>query len=92
MKLFVGNLSYTTSEDELKKLFEEFGQVREVLIITDRATRQSRGFGFVTMEVAANAHAAIQALNGTDLHGRRIGVEEAKSKPNPRDNGKEKSR
>jgi RNA recognition motif-containing protein len=81
-KIYVGNLSFNTTEDELRQLFTEHGAVESVNVITDRQTGQSRGFGFVEM-AAADADAAISALNGTTLGDRSLNVNEAR----PRRNG-----
>lgn len=73
-KLFVGGLSYDTSDDGLKKAFEKYGEVAEAIVITDRDTGRSRGFGFVTMADRKDAPKAIKGLDGTDLDGRTIVV------------------
>ncbi len=78
MKIYVGNLSFSTTEDSLRTKFEEFGQVEEVAIITDRDTGRSRGFGFVTMPSSDEATAAIEALNSVELDGRALKVNEAR--------------
>ena len=78
MKIYVGNLSYDTTEDTLRDLFAQHGEVEEVAIVTDRATGRPRGFGFVTMPNANEAQAAIAALNGTDMDGRSLNVNEAR--------------
>jgi cold-inducible RNA-binding protein len=80
MKLFVGNLSFSTTENELEDLFSEHGTVTEVGLVTDRATGRSRGFAFVTMGNASEAQAAISALDGKDFGGRNIAVNEARPK------------
>lgn len=77
-KLFVGNLSYGTTADDLRDLFSQFGRVISAQIVTDRQTGASRGFGFV--ELAEGAEEAIEALNGFPLHGRALTVNEAKSR------------
>ena len=79
--IFVGNLSYQTTEDELRVAFEAFGAVERVSLITDRETGQPRGFGFVEMGNAAEAAAAINGLNGTAMNGRAMNVNEARPKP-----------
>ena len=79
-KLYVGNLSFSTTEDELRTIFENHGSVASVNVITDRETGRARGFAFVEMEEASAADAAIQALDGTDLGGRNIRVNEAQDK------------
>jgi cold-inducible RNA-binding protein len=80
MKLYVGNLAFETTENDLQDLFEQQGQVTEVSLINDRMTGRSRGFGFVTMESAAAGQAAITALNGKELHGRALTVNEARAR------------
>lgn len=78
--IFVGNLSYGATEESVKSLFESHGAVDRVNIITDRDTGQSRGFGFVEMPNDAEAERAIAALNGTELSGRALNVNEARPK------------
>lgn len=80
-KLFVGNLSFRTTQDELFDLFTQYGAVESVAIINDRETGQPRGFAFVEMTNADEAEAAIAALNGTELGGRAINVNEARPRP-----------
>lgn len=78
--IFVGNLSFNTSEDELRKLFEAYGQVDRVSILTDRETGRSRGFGFVEMTNGEEGEKAIAGLNGSQFGGRTINVNEARPK------------
>jgi cold-inducible RNA-binding protein len=78
--IFVGNLSFNTVEDELRQLFQTYGQVDRVSILTDRETGRSRGFAFVEMANAEEGEKAIAALNGTDVGGRTINVNEARPK------------
>ena len=78
--IFVGNLSFNTNEDELRQLFEGYGQVDRVSIMTDRDTGRSRGFGFVEMASNEDGEKAIAALNGTQVSGRTINVNEARPK------------
>ncbi len=78
MKLFVGNLSFQTTENELQDMFEPYGTVKEALLVMDKMTNRPRGFGFVTMSSAAEGQAAIEALNGKSLGGRNIAVNEAR--------------
>ncbi len=78
--IFVGNLSFNTSEEELRKLFEAYGQVDRVSILTDRETGRSRGFGFVEMTNAEEGEKAIAGLNGSQFGGRTINVNEARPK------------
>lgn len=80
-KLFVGGLSWNTSDDTLRGAFERFGNVSEAKVIMDRETGRSRGFGFVTFDDPEEAHAAISALDGSDLDGRKIKVNEAQERP-----------
>ncbi len=79
--IFVGNLDFNTSEDELRQLFEAYGQVDRVAIMTDRDTGRSRGFGFVEMASAEDGEKAIAALNGSQVGGRTLNVNEARPKP-----------
>ena len=81
MKLYVGNLSFNLSDNDLKAKFEEFGAVESANIITDRETGRSKGFGFVEMVDAANAAEAIAQLNGSDYEGRKVIVNEARPRP-----------
>lgn len=78
--IFVGNLSFSTNEDELRQLFEPYGQVERVSILTDRDTGRSRGFGFVEMNSNEDGDKAITALNGSQFGGRTINVNEARPK------------
>ena len=80
MNIYVSNLAYTTTEDELSHLFESYGTVESVRIITDRATGRSRGFAFVEMPDAIEGNAAMANLNGTVLGGRTLTVTEARSR------------
>jgi len=77
-KLYVGNLTFGVTSDDLQQLFEEFGAVRSAEVLVDRETNRSRGFGFVEMEDDAAAAAAIENLDGQDHQGRRLTVNEAK--------------
>ena len=78
MNIFVGNLSYRMQENELETAFAQHGEVQSAKIILDRETGRSRGFGFVEMPNAAEGRTAIEALNGQDVAGRNIVVNEAK--------------
>ena len=78
--IFVGNLSFNTNEDEVRQLFESYGQVDRVSIMTDRDTGRSRGFGFVEMTNNEDGEKAIAALNGSQVGGRTINVNEARPK------------
>ncbi|MBK7749139.1 MAG: RNA-binding protein [Candidatus Obscuribacter sp.] len=84
-KLFVGNLSFKTTQQGLQDLFAEYGEVVSVSIPTDRETGKQRGFAFIEMANQANAEAAIKALNGHELDGRQIAVNV--STPKPKDGG-----
>lgn len=79
--IFVGNLNFNTSEEELRQMFEVHGQVERVSILTDRDTGRSRGFGFVEMANAEEGDKAIAALNGSQIGGRTLNVNEARPKP-----------
>lgn len=80
MKLYVGNLAYSTDEDMLRKTFEQYGEVESANVVTDRDTGRSKGFGFIEMKNDDEAKAAIEALNGTELDGRTIKVSESQPK------------
>jgi RNA recognition motif-containing protein len=93
MKLYVGNLSFETTENDLQDLFEKHGQVSEVSLMMDRMTGKSRGFAFVTMNDNAQAGAAMTALNGKEVGGRTLNVNEARAReerPRPGGNGNRK--
>jgi len=83
MNIYCGNLSFSASEDELRSLFEEYGQVASVAVIKDKMTGQSRGFAFVEMPDDSEAQAAISALNGKDFKNRNLVVNPAR----PREEG-----
>ena len=78
MKVFVGNLSFNTSDDDLRKAFAAYGEVSSAQVITDRETMRSRGFAFVEMPDDSAAQKAIAGLNGKELQGRALTVNEAK--------------
>ena len=82
-KIYVGNMAYSTTEQQLTDLFSQYGTVQSVNIVVDRYTNQAKGFGFVEMEDDA-AEAAISALNGKELGGRQLKVNEAMNKRPPR--------
>ena len=84
MKLFVGNFSFSTTEEDLQALFAPFGAIDSVAVVTDRQTGRSRGFGFVEMGDRGEAEKAIEALNGKEFGGRTLNVNEARPKA---DNG-----
>jgi len=81
-KIYVGNMPFSMTEDNLRDLFKEYGEVESVAVITDRETGRPRGFGFV--EMATGAPEAIQALNGQEVDGRALKVNEAKPRENNR--------
>lgn len=81
MRLYVGNLGYSVSDDELQQVFAPFGQVASATVITDRDSGQSKGFGFVDMPSTAEAQAAITGLNGKEMNGRALTVSEARARP-----------
>jgi RNA recognition motif-containing protein len=80
MNIYVGNLPFNTTEADLREAFERFGRVDATSIIVDRHTNQSRGFGFVEMADSGEGKAAIEALNGTDMQGRTLRVNEARAR------------
>jgi RNA recognition motif-containing protein len=84
MKIYVGNLPYRITEQELRTAFESHGQVESVTLVTDKHTGQSKGFGFVEMPVQADAENAIKALDGSALGGRNIRVNQARPKSDAR--------
>ena len=80
MKIYVGNMSYDTSEDDLRKAFEAHGAVDSVAVISDQYSGRSKGFGFVEMSNDTEAKAAMESLNDSDLQGRTLKVNEARSR------------
>ncbi|HSW00885.1 MAG TPA: RNA-binding protein [Sedimentisphaerales bacterium] len=86
MNIYVGNLPFGTTDDDLQRLFAAYGDVSTANVIKDRFSGESRGFGFVEMPSREDATAAIEGLNGTDFQGRSITVNEAKPK-SPREGG-----
>lgn len=78
MKIYVGNLPYSVTDADLRETFSSFGEVSEVNLIADRFTGESKGFGFVEMDNNSQADAAIKGLNGTDMKGRNITVNQAR--------------
>ena len=87
MNIYIGNLSFDTTEDEIQQAFSAFGQVATVNIIKDKFSGESRGFGFVEMPTKAEADAAIAGLNGTELKGRTVTVNEARPRTEGRPGG-----
>lgn len=92
MKLYVGNLSFDTTSEDLKELFAKSGAVTSADIVTDRATGNSRGFGFVEMSDRSEAVRAIREINGTELHGRDLTVNEARAKERSTGGGMSRNR
>ena len=88
--IFVGNLDFNTSEEELRQLFQLYGQVDRVSIMTDRDTGRSRGFGFVEMANAEEGEKAIAALNGSQIGGRKLNVNEARPRPERTGGGRDR--
>ena len=86
-RIFVGNLDFSATEDSVRALFEPYGTVDNVSIVTDRDTGRSRGFAFVDMGDNAQADAAITALNGANLDGRKLNINEARPKTDRGDRG-----
>ncbi|HJM14866.1 MAG TPA: RNA-binding protein [SAR86 cluster bacterium] len=80
MNIYVGNIAWGVSDDELEALFAQYGEVNSARIITDRESGRSKGFGFVEMATADSANAAIEALNGNDFGGRDLRVNQAKER------------
>ncbi|WP_184019356.1 RNA recognition motif domain-containing protein [Haloferula luteola] len=89
MDIYVGNLPFTATEEEVAQLFAEFGPVERVKLITDRETGRPRGFGFVTLEDAAKVNLAVEALNGQDFGGRALRINAAEARE-PRGGGEQR--
>lgn len=87
MNIYVGNLSYTMTEEDLRQAFGEFGQVASVSIIKDQSSGHSKGFGFVEMPILEEAQAAISGLNGKEMKGRKLNVNEARPRSEDRRGG-----
>ena len=87
MNIYVGNLSYTVTEEDLEEAFKVFGEVDTVKVIKDNYTGRSKGFGFVEMPANAEAQAAIEGLNEKDLQGRSLNVNEARPRAEGRQGG-----
>ena len=81
MNIYAGNLSYSVTDDDLREMFEPYGEVSRASVISDRESGRSKGFGFVEMPSDDEAKSAIDALNGKDLKGRAINVNEARPRP-----------
>ena len=88
MNIYVGNLSFEVTEEELREAFEEFGEVASVNIIKDKFSGRSRGFGFVEMPANEEAKAAIDGLNGKDMKGRPLNINEARPRTEDRRGGR----
>jgi RNA recognition motif-containing protein len=86
--MYVSNLSFHTGDDDLRKLFEQFGSVSSAKVISDRETGRSRGFGFVEMDSEAEAKKAIEGLNNKEVEGRSMSVSVAKERPNRSNNNR----
>ncbi|MBI4353401.1 MAG: RNA-binding protein [Candidatus Omnitrophica bacterium] len=84
MKLFVGNLSYEVTDEDLRQAFAPFGDIQSVTVVRDMYTQRSKGFGFVEMPARAQAETAMGQLNGTEVKGRPINVSEARPRPDSR--------
>jgi RNA recognition motif-containing protein len=82
MNIYVSNISFHTSEDDLKNLFSKFGAVTSAKIIMDRETNESRGFGFIEMQSAEEGNKAIEGLNGKEIEGRALSVSVAREREN----------
>ena len=81
MNIYVGNISYSLKEDDLRELFEEYGEVSSVKIITDKYSGRSKGFGFIEMDDEEEAKAAIDSMNKKEIEGRQLVVNTARPKP-----------
>lgn len=92
MNIYIGNLSFDTTEQDLRQAFETFGQVTSANIISDKITGQSRGFGFIDMSAKEEAQAAIAGMNGKEIRGRAVNVSEARPRNNDRMGGRGPSR
>jgi RNA recognition motif-containing protein len=87
VNIYVGNLSFDTTDEDLRKAFEAFGRVESASVIKDKFSGQSRGFGFVEMPAKAEAEAAISGLDGTDLNGKSLKINEARPRTERRGGG-----
>lgn len=87
MKLYVGNLPHAVTDEALREVFVPYGTVKSAMVVMDQTTEKSRGFGFVEMSLMTEAQAAIQGLNGKELQGRALTVNEARPRENRNDRG-----
>jgi len=87
MNIYVGNLAYSVTEEDLRQAFEEFGQIASASLIKDQSSGQSKGFAFVEMPVKEEAQAAISGLNGKEMKGRKLTVSEARPRSDDRRGG-----
>ena len=87
MNIYVGNLAYSVTEEDLRQAFEEFGQIASASLIKDQSSGQSKGFAFVEMPVKEEAQAAISGLNGKEMKGRKLTVSEARPRADDRRGG-----
>jgi RNA recognition motif-containing protein len=87
MKIYIGNMSFDTTEDQLRQAFEDFGEVSDVNVVMDRDTGRPRGFAFVEMANAEEGRAAIAALNGKEFGGRTLNIDEARPRTENRGGG-----
>lgn len=92
MNIYVGNLSYNVTDDDLRQAFEAFGQVTSATVIKDKYTSRSRGFGFVEMPAEAEGKTAIEGLNGKDLKGRALKINEARPREDRQDRPRDRNR
>jgi RNA recognition motif-containing protein len=90
MNIFVGNIAFSATEEDVQQLFEQYGEVEKVSVIMDRYTGRSRGFGFVEMPNANEAQEAIAHLNGAELHNRALTVNEARPREPRRDRDRDR--
>ena len=81
MNIYIANLPYSTDRDQLREIFAAYGEVASARVVTDRETGRSKGFGFVEMPDNAQAQAAVDALNGSEVGGRKVVVNEARPRP-----------
>jgi len=92
MNIYVGNLSYDATDEMIKQAFESFGEVTSARVIKDKYTGQSRGFGFVEMSIQSQAQTAIKSLNGKELLGKQISVNEARARADQGKPGRQRGR